>query len=613
MPPFPSLREFVAALEGAGELVRVPDPLSPALEIPALADLAMKSPGGGKALLFERPAGHHIPVLVNAFGSARRLSLALGVEDVEEVPRRIQRLLATAPPRGLGDALRLLPSLLELKGVPPRRHRGRPPCQEVVHTSDAVDLTGLPVLTCWPGDGGPFVTLPCVFTRDPETGRQNLGMYRLQVYDRRTTGMHWHIHKDGSRAHALHRRAGRRMEAAVAIGTDPVVTYCATAPMPHGVDELLLAGFIRRKPVTLARCVTVDLQVPATAEIVLEGYVDPGEERIEGPFGDHTGVYSPAEPYPVFHVTAVTHRRNPLYFATVVGIPPMEDAWLGYATERIFRPLLRTQWPEVGQMHLPAEGVFHNLALFTLEKHYPMQARRLFQGLWGAGQMSFTKILAALDPDVDVEDPRAAARALLDRLPIPEGLVFSQGVLDALDHASPQALWGGKLGLDATRPLPGEPGHGQEPATGGPPPGEEGLLAALRERFPGLRACRLPLPEARRTLALLVLEKSRPGEGLDLAEAALASDAGRVDVAVAVEGAGAEDLRLLAWRALSSVDPVRDIRVRDGRIAVDATAKGPGEGHLRGWPAEVSHPPETRRTAQAVARRLGLLPQESRP
>jgi 4-hydroxy-3-polyprenylbenzoate decarboxylase len=608
MAPFPSLREFVATLDRAGELVRVPDELSPNLEIPALADLTMKSPAGGKALLFEHPKGYDIPVLVNALGSRRRLCLGLGVADVEEIPRRIEKLLRTAPPRGLADALRLLPTALELKGIPPRRHRGRPPCQEIVRTGSDVDLTRLPVLTCWPDDGGPFVTLPCVFTKDPQTGRQNLGMYRLQIFDRNTTGMHWHIHKDGSRAHHAHRRSGQRMDVAVAIGTDPVVTYCATAPLPFGIDELMLAGFIRRKSVTLAPCVTVDLQVPATAEIVLEGYVEPGEERVEGPFGDHTGVYSPAEPYPVFHVTAITHRRNPVYFATVVGTPPMEDAWLGYATERIFRPLLRTQWPEVRDMHLPAEGVFHNLALFTVEKHYPMQARQVFQGLWGAGQMSFTKVLAAFDPDVDVRDPWAGARALLDRARIPESLVFSEGVLDALDHASPKALWGGKLGIDATRALPGEPGHDRErPARGSNlKPGH--VLAALACSFPCLRDVRVPVPGARLQLVVLVLEKSRPGEGAETARAAL--DVPGVDVAVAVEGTGAERLEHLVWRALASIDPLRDAQVIGNKLAVDATAKGPGEGHPRAWPGEVEHPPAARRTAEAVARRLGLLKQE---
>ncbi len=604
MPPYPSLREFVSALDRHGELVRVREPLSPRLEIPAVADRVMKAPGGGKALLFERPSGHDMPVLVNAYGSRRRMALALGVDRVEEVEHRIRAWLATGPPGSLGEALRLLPRLAELRGLAPRRYRGQPPCQQVVLRGDAVDLTRLPVLTCWPGDAGPFVTLPCVITRDPETGRQNVGMYRLQVYDRTTTGMHWHIHKDASRFHHAHRRTGRPMEVAVAIGTDPVVTYCATAPLPPGVDELMLAGFIRRRPVALAPCVTVDLRVPATAEIVIEGYVDPEETRIEGPFGDHTGYYSPAEPYPVLHVTAVTHRRDPLYFATVVGVPPMEDAWMGWATERIFAPLLRTQWPEVLDMHLPPEGVFHNLALFRVDKHFPMQARRLFQGLWGAGQMSFTKILVALDPDVDVTDAVAAARAVLDRLRIPEGLVPAEGVLDALDHSGLQPLWGGKLGLDATRPLPGEPGHGEPLPETPPGPPEEELFRTLRAGFPALRACRIPVPGARLTLALLVLGKTRPGEGRELAGAAL--DVDGVDVAVAVEGTAGEPLARLAWRALASVDPRRDVQVRGAKVLVDATRKGPDEGHHRPWPDEVAHPPQVCRRADEVLGRLGI-------
>lgn len=608
MAAYPSLREFIQTLEREGELVRVPEPLSPRLEIAALADRAMKSPGGGKALLIERPRGAGMPVLANAFGSRRRLELALGVEDVEEIPRRIEALLRTSPPRTLGEAVRLLPSLLELRGVPPRRRRGRAPCQEVVLTGDDVDLGRLPVLTCWPGDGGPFVTLPCVFTKDPGTGRQNVGMYRLQVFDARTAGMHWHIHKDGSRAHEMDRRRGGRTEVAVAIGTDPVVTYCATAPLPHGVDELLLAGFLRRRPVELARCVSVDLWVPATAEIVLEGYVEPGEERVEGPFGDHTGVYSPAEPYPVFHVTALTHRRDPVYAATVVGIPPMEDEWLGYATERIFAPLLRTQWPEVAEMHLPPAGVFHNLCLLAVDKHYPMQARRLFQGLWGAGQMSFTKVLAALDPEVDVRDESAAVRALLDRSRIPESLVFGEGVLDALDHASPSALWGGKLGIDATRVLPGEPGHGEALPPSEGLPGEEAIRSALAATFPGLRVCRTPVRGARQGLAVLVLRKSRPGEGAELARAAV--ELPGVHVAVAVEGEGSETMHRLAWRILASIDPKRDVRVFGNRVAVDATFKGPAEGHPRPWPAEVSHPEEVLRAVEPVARRLGFPRQE---
>ncbi len=605
MTAYASLREFVKALEGAGELLRIGDEVSPRFEIAAIADLAMKRPDGGKALLFENVAGSTVPVLVNAYGSRRRMALALGVADIDEIPRRIQNLLRTSPPQGLGDIVRFLPRLFELKGVPPRRYRGRPPCQEVILKGAEVDLGRFPVLTCWPGDGGPFVTLPCVFTRDPETRRQNAGMYRLQIFDRTTTGMHWHIHKDGSATHRTHVRTGRRMEVAVAIGTDPVITYCATAPLPPTVDEMLLAGFIRRKSVQMAPCATVDLRVPATSEIVLEGYVDPKEARIEGPFGDHTGVYSPAEPYPVLHVTAVTHRRDPIYFTTVVGIPPMEDVWLGWTTERIFAPLLSAQWPEVVDMHLPPEGVFHNLCLVSVNKHFPMQARRLFQGFWGAGQMSFTKVVAALDPDVDVANTTEAIRALLERTRIPEDLVFSEGVLDALDHASPQALWGSKLGIDATGTLPGEPGHELPLPETGSPPSEESLFEILSGRFSSLRVCRIPFPEARLSLALLVLAKGRAGEGAALAGAAL--EIGGVDVAVAVEGEAGDSLQLLAWRVLSSIDPRRDVRVVGRRLAVDGTVKGPEEGHPRPWPEEVSHPKEVREHAESVAARHGLL------
>ncbi|MBI5441208.1 MAG: menaquinone biosynthesis decarboxylase [Deltaproteobacteria bacterium] len=604
MPFYPSLREFIAALEREGELLRVTEPVSPRLELAAVADLAMKRPGGGKALLFEKVEGAGMPVLVNAFGSRRRMALALGVRDVEEIPARLEALLKTPPPAGLREAARLLPTLLDLRAVLPRRRRGPAPCQEVVRRGEAVDLSFLPALTCWPDDGGPFITFPCVVTKDPATGRQNVGMYRLQVFDRRTTGMHWHVHKDGSSAHLAHERAGQRMEVAAVIGTDPAVTYCATAPLPAGVDELMLAGFLRRKPVDLVRCVDVDLWVPATAEIVLEGYVEPGESRVEGPFGDHTGVYSPAEPYPVFHVTAVTHRRNPIYFSTVVGIPPMEDAWLGWATERIFLPLLKTQWPEIEDVCLPPEGVFHNLCLVSLRKSYPMQARRLFHGFWGAGQMSFTKVIATLDPDVDVRNPRGAAKALLDRVRIPEDLTFCEGVLDALDHAGAQALWGGKLGIDATKKLAGEPGEAEPFPAAGRRTGEAEVLGALEGRFPGLRACRIPLPEARLVLALLVLEKTQPGEGRELARAAV-EDAG-VDVAVAVEGTEADPLPLLAWRALSSIEPVRDVQVVGRALAVDATRKGPGEGHSRAWPEEVAHPEEVRRRAEAIARAAGF-------
>jgi len=601
---FASLREFITALEAAGELVRIKEPLSPHLEIAALSDLVMKAPGGGRALLFENPAGYDMPVLVNAFGSKRRIAMALG-GDPDDHARRIDALLHTAPPTGVGDLIRLLPTLKELKAVfPKRRDSGRAPCQEVVLQGDSADLTKLPVLFCWPDDGGPFVTLPCVFTKDPVTGRQNCGMYRLQIFDEKTTGMHWHIHKDGSASFEEHRRKGERMEVAVAIGTDPAVTYAATAPLPRGVDEMMFAGFLRKKPVEMVKAKTVDLWVPATAEIILEGYVVPGEERVEGPFGDHTGYYSPADPYPVFHVTAITHRKNPVYFATVVGIPPMEDEWLGWATERLFLPLLRTQWPEVTEMHLPVEGVFHNLCLAAMKKHYPMQARRLMSGFWGAGQMSFTKIVAVLGEEDPVGDVEATARLLLDRVNLPGDLVFSEGVLDALDHSSPHPLWGGKLGIDATPKVAGEPGYGEGfPPRRAPAPTAAVVEAALRHAFPELKRAVVPFDDTRLCLALLVLEKKETGRGAALARAAL--EVPGVDVAVAVEGDGTEPLPILAWRALSSIDPKRDVHATDGKLAVDATRKNSDEGHFRTWPDECAHPPEVLAKVRPVAARFG--------
>ncbi len=593
-----SIGEFIKMLEEAGELRRISAEVSHHLEIAAASDLEMKSPGGGKALLFEKVTGHSMPVLVNSMGSRKRLAMALG-GDAEFHAARIDDLLKTAPPKGLGGFLKMLPKLASLRSVLPKRKKsGSAPCQEVIYRGDAVDLTKIPVLFCWPDDGGPFVTLPCVVTKDPESGRQNVGMYRLQIYDKNTTGMHWHIHKDGSASHDEYKRLGKRMEVAVAIGADPAITYAATAPLPRAIDEFMFAGFLKQRPVDLVKCKTVDLWVPAEAEIILEGYVDPGETRIEGPFGDHTGYYSPADPYPVFHVTAVTTRKNPVYFATVVGIPPMEDEWLGWATEKLFLPLLRTNWPEVEKMHLPVEGVFHNFCFAGMKKLYPMQARRLMSGFWGAGQMSFTKTICVMDENDPLGDPVACAEMALNRLRIPEDVVISEGVTDALDHSSPFPLWGGKLGLDATTKMEGEPGFG-EPLAKTAKTGPQEILKSLQGEFPSLKRVEIPFPEARLGLAVLVMQKERPGEGLKLARAALALSG--VDIAVAVEGVEKEALRTIVWRILSSIDAKRDILIEGGKMAVDATAKRtPEEGHFREWPKEVSQPEEVLRKARSV-------------
>jgi 4-hydroxy-3-polyprenylbenzoate decarboxylase len=340
----------------------------------------------------------------------------------------------------------------------PRRHRKpHPPCQEVVHTGKEVDLSTIPVLHCWPLDGGPFVTLPLVFTRSLVTGKQNAGMYRMQIYDRNTTGMHWHIHKDGSHYYNEYCRAKKRMPVAVAVGTDPATTYAATAPLPRGVDEMILAGFIRQKPVYRTRCLTVDLEVPAEAEFVIEGYVDPGETRAEGPFGDHTGYYSPVDLYPVFHVTAITHRRDAIYSATLVGRPPMEDCYLAKATERLFLPLLKSMFPEIRDYWFPWEGVFHNIVIVSAEKEYPGQAQKLMSGLWGQGQMSFCKAIVVVDETVDPKDPRAVLRKLIRRTDIDSDIWIIRGVLDVLDHSAANPLFGAKIGIDLTNRVPGEP------------------------------------------------------------------------------------------------------------------------------------------------------------
>lgn len=447
------LHEFISMLEGAGELKRITEPVSPVLEIPEISDRLAKR--GGPAVLFTNVPGYDMPVLTNMFGSRRRVEMALG-DDSAAVTVRLESLLAIpASPAGLVDKIRALPRLAELASFFPKVVR-RGPCQEVV--PEDFSLEELPVLWCWPGDAGRFITLPLVFTRDPDSGARNLGMYRLQVYDARTTGMHWHGHKDGAANFSRYCRQGRRMEVAVALGADPVTIYAATAPLPPGMDELLLAGFLRREPVELVRCRTVDLEVPAHAEVVLEGYVDPGEERLEGPFGDHTGFYSPADMYPVFHVTCVTRRREPVYPATVVGRPPMEDAYLGEITERVFLPLIKMQLPEVVDMHLPVAGVFHNLAIVSIRKRYPGQARKVMYALWGMGQMMFTKVIAVVDAEVDVHDLADVRWHVLANMDPQRDLVITAGPLDALDHAAPMPGYGGHLGIDATQKLP-EEGH----------------------------------------------------------------------------------------------------------------------------------------------------------
>jgi 4-hydroxy-3-polyprenylbenzoate decarboxylase len=446
------LKEFIARLKETGELKEISRPVDPYLEITEIADRAVKR--GGPALLFTNVTGHSMPVLINAFASRRRMELALETDDIDAIAAEIDALLTPEVPRSVLDKLKMIPVLARLQDLAPREVRSGP-CQEIVRTED-VSLDELPIITCWPGDGGPYITLGQVFTRHPEKGTLNIGMYRLQKFDSRTLGMHWQRHKGGAEHYRVAEQRGERLEAAIVLGPDPAMIYASTAPLPEEISELMLAGFLRRKPVETVKCVTVDLRVPANSQIVLEGYVEPGERRLEGPFGDHTGFYSLADFYPVFHLTAITTCRDPVYPTTVVGRPPMEDGWLGKATERIFLPLIRKTLPEVVDINLPVEGIFHNFAIVSIRKRYPGHARKVMHALWGLGQMMFTKYIIVLDEHANVHDMQEVIWRLGTATDPRRDIEIASGPTDVLDHAAAIPDFSGKLGFDATRKWPDE-------------------------------------------------------------------------------------------------------------------------------------------------------------
>ncbi len=444
---FQDLREFVRELERRRELVRIPFEVDPYLEITEFADRAVKS--AGPALFFENPKSR-VPLLINAFASLRRMEIALGVGSIEEIAQRISGFLEMQQPQGLLDKLKLLPKLNELGSAFPKIV-STGPCKEVVQRA-GFSLDEFPILHCWPGDAGRFITLPMVFSKDPETGKRNCGMYRMQVFDSRTTGMHWQKHKQGAEHYRRLVSEGKetRMPVAVAIGSDPATIFSAVLPLPPAIDEMLFAGFLRGKPVELVKCETCDLEVPANAEIVLEGHLNLGELRREGPFGDHTGFYSLDDDYPVFHIECVTRRKHPIYAATIVGPPPMEDFFMGKAIERIFLPLMRTQLPEVRDICMPAEGIFHNLVLVSIRKSYPGHARKVMHAIWGLGQAMFSKCIVVVDEDVDVQNVSEVAWKALNNIDPQRDIEFCLGPVDSLDHSSRLLNYGSKMGVDAT-------------------------------------------------------------------------------------------------------------------------------------------------------------------
>ncbi len=444
---YSSLREFVNVLDGADELKRIKAKVSPELEVAEITDRVSKAEG--PALLFENVEGSDIPLLINAFGSYKRMAMALGVEDINEIADEIEGMIKIGPPESLIDKVKILGILAKLTNFPPKNVR-RGACQDVVHTGDRVSLDRLPIIKCWPLDAAPYITLPQVFTHSLKTGQRNVGTYRLQKLDERTLAMHWQIHHDGAGHHREYRAAGAKMPVAVAIGGDPVMSYIGTAPLPSGIDELLFAGFLRKANVPMVKCKTIDMRIPADVDIVIEGYIEPDETCVEGPFGDHTGFYSLPEEYPVFHVTAITHRKKPIYQTIIVGKPPMEDCYMGKVTERIFLPLIKMQLPEVVDMNLPLFGVFHNFALIAIDKRYPFHAKKIMHSIWGLGQLMFSKIIIVVDKHVNVQNVEEVFFYVGSNVDPKRDVTIVEGPVDVLDHAAPLIGAGSKMGIDAT-------------------------------------------------------------------------------------------------------------------------------------------------------------------
>jgi len=550
---YKSLHDFVSLLESEDELLRVKNFVSPRLEITEIADRMVKS--GGKALLFENN-GTAFPVLINAFASDRRICMALGVDRLDDIEKSMVRLFQhiAAPREGFVEKLKILPVLKDLSSWMPRTVRGRGACQEIV--MEPPNLSGLPVLTCWPSDGGPFITLPCVHTRDPESGVRNLGMYRMQVFGPNLTGMHWHLHKGSAAHYEKYKKLGQRMPVTVTLGGDPVYTYAATAPLPENLDEYIFAGFLRHKRVSMVRCLTNHLEVPSDVDFVIEGYVDPKEELIsEGPFGDHTGFYSLTGYFPRFHVTCITHRKNAIYPATIVGIPPQEDGWIGKATERIFRlPLKMSLAPEIENMHMPVEGVFHNITLVSIQKKYPGQAPKVMGSLWGAGQMMFNKTMVVFDADVNLYDYQQLAKIVSERVDPLMDVHILRGPSDILDHSSSRFAYGSKIGIDATFKLPEE--------KTGPDISNSAQVdeARLLARFPEINAIRSDFLKNGISLIVISMEKTRKDQIRQLTTEIFRNGwIQNVKFLVFTDASiHLDQLSEVAWIVANNLDPARD-------------------------------------------------------
>jgi 4-hydroxy-3-polyprenylbenzoate decarboxylase len=623
---YKNLQHFIKVLEDAGELVRIREYVNPRLEITEVTDRISKE--YGPALLFEN-TGYDFPVLINSMGTEKRMAMALGVDKLDDIAHEIEGLFKTltGPKHSFVDKLKMLPQLGEIASWMPKEISGRGACQEVVMKDP--DITRLPVLTCWPEDGGPFVTLPVIQTRDPHTGIRNVGLYRMQVFDKTMTGMHWHRHKVSARHFNEYKKLGKRMPVSVTVGGDPAYTYAATAPLPDGVDEFLLAGFLRKKKVELVKCLTNDLYVPADADFVIEGYVDPEEDFIlEGPFGDHTGYYSLADYYPRFHITAITHRKDPVYLCTIVGIPPQEDAWIGKATERIFiAPIKMTMVPEIVDMVLPVEGVFHNLVIVKIKKDYPGQALKVMNSLWGAGQMMFTKMMIVVDGDVNIHDQREVAQYIAKHVDPLRDITYSQGPTDVLDHSCSRMAFGGKMGIDATLKLEEELMPGA--------PADSLSVSLLQQAMPAIETEVRKYPELKSVNAQLLMlgvplvfvsiSKNRKGHVREMADTLLTSSAfSQVKVLIFLEDTmDISDVADAVWRFSNNVDPRRDHMDfpasaigEVNHVAFDGTRKVKEfDGFERDWPNILASDEATIQRVDEIWDTLGLgkfIPSPSR-
>jgi 4-hydroxy-3-polyprenylbenzoate decarboxylase len=600
---YKSLNDFIARLEAEGELIRIKEFVSPDLEITEVYDRVIKS--GGPALLFENN-GTSFPLLVNAFGSYKRMCMALNVTDLDDIGIKLEEIFKeiVKPRKGFADKMKALPLLKKLSDWMPSTIKGKALCQEVVMQNP--DITKLPVLKCWPYDGGNFITLPLVHTKDPETSVRNLGMYRMQVFGTQLTGMHWHLHKGSAKHFRKYTESGTRMPVSVVLGGDPVYTYVATAPLPENIDEYILAGFLRGKKVELVKCITNDIEVPADADFVIEGYVDPTEElHTEGPFGDHTGFYSLADNYPAFHVTCITHRSDAVYPATVVGIPPQEDCWMGKATERLFlTPIRLSMLPEVLDMSMPFEGVFHNIVIVKINKEFPGHSQRVMNSLWGAGQMMFNKIMIVADKDSDITDYHLLARLFSERVNIENDILLSKGPLDVLDHSANSFAFGGKVGFDLTQLSPDKPKKLLVPD-----------IEKVKMSFPEVEDINVKLVNEGIAAVILSAEKTEKNKISSIA-LRMGQNEEFADIKFFIftePGLNVNNYSDVVWFVANNIDASRDVYKIEGlstdsaKLVIDGTVKTlDGDGFQRDWPNVLAMTDDVIARIDALWPKLGL-------